>query len=265
MLAHQTLGFQVHRHHAGECRLGFKDVAGLAARCAAGVQHPLARCQVEQIGGQLRRFVLHADPAFGETRQAAHVGSGVENDAVLTVNTRRGGNAGVSQQPEVSIATVMTTVDPQDHRRMRVVRRANGFPLLRPERLEGFLQPARVGSAHHWIVFQLGQQRFAFTLGAAQHGVEQGLGPGLFQLVGATHGFTDGGMGRNPGVEQLIETNQQQRFDIGVGCLERLLQQLGRQRRQTRLPASGAERQVLGEAAITVFNLVHLRRQGTVE
>jgi hypothetical protein len=36
----------------------------------------LARRQVEQVGGQLRGFVLHADPAFGEARQAAHVGGG---------------------------------------------------------------------------------------------------------------------------------------------------------------------------------------------
>ncbi|MCY1188287.1 hypothetical protein D9M73_293730 [compost metagenome] len=110
-------------------------------------------------------------------------------------------------------------------------------------------------------MFQLAQQGLAFPLRAAQYGIEQGLGPGLFQLVGATHGFADRGVGRDAGVEQLIETDQQQRFDIGVGSLERFLQQLGRQRRQARLPASGAKRQILGEAAITVFNLVQLRRQ----
>ncbi len=148
---------------------------------------------------------------------------------------------------------------------MRIVRRANGFPLLRPERLQGFLQPAWVSGAHHRITFQLGENRFAFALSITQHSVEQCLGPGFFQLVGATDGFTNGGMGRDTGIEQLIETDQQQRFDIGVGGLERLLQQLGRQCRQAWLPACGAEGQVLGKAAITVLDLVHLRWQRTVE
>ncbi|MNP75406.1 hypothetical protein D3C76_1724630 [compost metagenome] len=72
-------------------------------------------------------------------------------------------------------------------------------------------------------------------------------------------------MWRDAGVEQLVETDQQQCLDIGVGGLERFLQQLGRQCRQAWLPARGTERQVLGEAAITVLDLVQLRRQGTVE
>ena len=159
----------------------------------------------------------------------------------------------------------MTTVDPQNHRRVRVVRRANGFPLLRPEGFQGFLQPARVSGAHHRVMFQFGQQRFAFTLGAAQHGVEQRFGPWLFQFVGAAHGFADGGVGRDAGVKQLVEADQQQRLDIGVRSLEWLLQQLGRQCRQTRLPTCGAKRQVLSETAVAVFNLVHLRRQRAVE
>jgi hypothetical protein len=160
---------------------------------------------------------------------------------------------------------VVATVDPQNHRRMRIVRRADGFPLLRPERLQGFLQPAWVSGAHHRITLQLSENRFAFALGITQHCVEQGLGPRLFQLVGATHGFADGGVCRDAGVEQLIEADQQQRFDIGVGGFKWFLQQLGRQRRQTRLPARGTEGQVLSETAVTVLDLVQLRGQRTVE
>ncbi|MNG03551.1 hypothetical protein D3C84_866370 [compost metagenome] len=115
----------------------------------------------------MRGFVLHADPAFGEARQAAHVGCGVEDDAILTIDARRGSDAGFAQQPQVGVACVMATVDPQNHRRMGIVCRTDGFPLLRPESLQGFLQPARVSGAHHRIVFQFGKQRFAFPLGAA--------------------------------------------------------------------------------------------------
>ncbi|MNI20292.1 hypothetical protein D3C73_737660 [compost metagenome] len=254
--SHQALGFQVYRHHSGQFWFGFENMAGLAAGCAAGVQYPLARCQIEQISGQLRRFVLHADPALGETRQAAHVGGGFEHDTVTAVDTGCGGDTGVGQQTEVGIPAVMATVDPQDHWRMRVVGGADGFPLLWPERLQGFLQPAWVGGAHHRIAFQFGENRFAFALSVTQNRIEQGLGPRLFQLVGATDRLANRGMGRDAGVEQLIEADQQQRLNIGIGSLEWLLQQLGRQRRQTWLPACGAERQVLGEAAITVLDLV---------
>jgi hypothetical protein len=55
---------------------GFEDVAGLAAGCAAGVEHALARRQVSSRSAASCGFVLHADPAFGEARQAAHVGGG---------------------------------------------------------------------------------------------------------------------------------------------------------------------------------------------
>ncbi|MNC72261.1 hypothetical protein D3C75_1232910 [compost metagenome] len=87
-----------------------------------------------------------------------------------------------------------------------------------------------MGGANHRVVFKLGQQRFALTLGAAQYSVEQGLGPWFFQLVGAPHGFADGRVGRDSGVKQLIQPHQQQRLDIGIGGLERFLQQLTRQR-----------------------------------
>jgi hypothetical protein len=187
--------------------------------------------QVLPVGGQLSGFVLHADPAFGEPGQVTYIARFCKNDAVLAVDAGRGRYTGFAKQREISVAGVMTAIDPQDHRRVRVVGRADGFPLLGPERLQGFLQPARVGGAHHRVMFQLGQQRFAFALGAAQHGVEQGLGPRLFQLVGATDGFADCRVGRHAGVEQLIQAHQQQRLDIGVRRLERLLQQLGRQRR----------------------------------
>ncbi|MNT82141.1 hypothetical protein D3C72_2218270 [compost metagenome] len=72
-------------------------------------------------------------------------------------------------------------------------------------------------------------------------------------------------MRRDAGVEQLIQADQQQGFDIGVGLLERLLQQTLGQGREPWLPACGAERQVLGQATVTHFDLVQLRRQRAVQ
>src|SRR3546814_7649315 len=90
--------------------------------------------------------------------------------------------------------------------------------------------------------------------------VEQALGPGLLQLVDAADGFADGGMGRDAGMEQLIQTDQQKGFDIAIGSLEWLLQQLVGQTCQARMPARGAEGQVLGQAAVA---RVHLDRKST--
>src|SRR5690606_41325362 len=101
---------------------------------------------------------------------------------------------------------------------------ADGFPVLRPMRLERLLRPTRVRHANHRIVFQLDQQCLALALGAAQYGIEQALGPGLLQLVDAADGFADGRMRWYAGVEQLVEADQQQCLDIAVGGLEGFLQ-----------------------------------------
>lgn len=119
---------------------------------------------------------------------------------------------------------MVAAVDPQDHRRVGIVGRADRFPLLWPERLERFLQPARVGGAYHGVALHAGEQGLAFALGATQHGVEQPFCPRLFQLVGAPDRLADGCVGRNAGIEQLIQADQQQCLHIGVGSLERLLQ-----------------------------------------
>ncbi|MNO84600.1 hypothetical protein D3C76_759460 [compost metagenome] len=225
----------------------------------------MAGGQFEQVGRQLRGLVLHAHPAFGEARQAAHITGLIQHDTVAAELAGAGADAGLCQQGQVGIAAVVAAVDPQDHRRVGVVGGADGFPLLWPEGFQRFLQPPRVGSAYHRVALHAGEQRFAFTLGAAQHGIEQGLGPRFFQLVGAANGLADGCVCRNARVEQLVQADQQQCLHIGIGGLERLLQQLRGQQVEARLPAGGAERQVLGQATVAFIDLVQLRRQRAVQ
>ena len=110
-------------------------------------------------------------------------------------------------------------------------------------------------------MFQLGQKCFAFPLGATQYGIQQRLGPRLFQLVGAPDCFTDGGVGRDARVEQLIEADQQQCLDIGIDAFEGLLQEFCRQCGQSWLPASSTEGQVLSQTAITGLDFVQLGGQ----
>jgi len=117
----------------------------------------------------------------------------------------------------------------------------------------------------HRVAIQLGEKGFVLALGAAQHGVEQALGPGLFQRAGAADRFADGRVLGDAAVQQLVETDQQQRLDILVGGLEGLFQQLVRQQLQARLPACGAEGQVLRQGSVMVLDLVQLRRQAAAQ
>src|SRR5690606_6720536 len=61
------------------------------------------------------------------------------------------------------------------------------------------------------------------------------------------------------------EADQQQRLDIDVGGLQRLLQQLAEQQLQAWLPACGAEGEVLGQRAVARLDFVQQRRQAAAE
>ena len=58
-----------------------QQVAGLAARRRAGIEHPLAGLRIEQEGGELRAGVLHRDESFGETRQLGYGHRAIQSDA----------------------------------------------------------------------------------------------------------------------------------------------------------------------------------------
>ena len=153
--AHQSLGFQIQRNQPGQLRLAFEQVTGLATRCATGVQHALARRQVEQRGGQLCGFILHADPPFGKARQLMYVARRNQANAVLTELARMGVDSSGLQLSQIGVAADLAAIDPQHHRRMGIIGRADGFPMFGPMRLERLLQPARMGNANHRVVFQL--------------------------------------------------------------------------------------------------------------
>ena len=66
-------------------------------------------------------------------------------------------------------------------------------------------------------------------------------------------------------MEQLIQTDQQKGFDIAIGSLEWLLQQLVGQTYQARMPARGAEGQVLGQAAVARVHLAEYLGQAAAQ
>lgn len=88
------------------------------------------------------------------------------------------------------------------------------------------MQPARVGGVQHWVAVQAGANGLTVALSIAQHGIQQALEGGLLQLVDAGDGLADRRVGWDARVKKLVEADQQQGFDIMVGGLEGLLQQL---------------------------------------
>ena len=91
---HQAFGFQIDTQYMGQLGLGFQQMAGLAAGCAAGIQYALAGGQLQQVGGQLRGLVLDTDMPGSEARQAGDIAGLGQHDAVVAVGARAGGNVG---------------------------------------------------------------------------------------------------------------------------------------------------------------------------
>ena len=257
--------FQIQRYHFLQRGLQFENMAGLAAGRAAGVQYPLAGLQLQQRRRQLGRFVLHADRTGGEPRQLLHITGLGQGHAIGAEGTGDSGDTGVLQLLQVSIAAGLPAIDPQAHRRVQVVGCTQRFPVLRPDLLQGLLQPARMGDADHRVMFQLRQQGGALALGAAQHGIEHALGPGLLQGDGQLHGLGNGRMGRHPGIQQLVHANQQQGMQVAVGRFQRLLQQMGGQAIEALEPARGAQRQFPGQGLVPRHYLLELGGQAAAQ
>ena len=64
----QARGAVVERHQL-DAAAALEQLTTLATGCGAGIEHALWGMAVEQIGGQLRGLVLHADQPVGESRQ----------------------------------------------------------------------------------------------------------------------------------------------------------------------------------------------------
>ena len=127
------------------------------------------------------------------------------------------------------------------------------------------MQPTRVGGVQHRVAVQAGANGLAVALGIAQHGIQQALEGGLFQLVDAGDGLANRRVGRDARVKELVQADQQQGFDVMVGGFEGFLQQLLGNQGQAWLPAGGAEGQVLSQAAIARVDPVQQRRQAAAQ
>ncbi len=107
---------------------------------------------------------------------------------------------------------------------MQVVGAGDGAELLGPGALQALVQPAGVSALLRRGLVDHGQQRLAVTLHAAQYRVEQALGPGFVEADGGVDGFADGGVRRHAQVQQLVQTDQQQRVQILVARLHGLVE-----------------------------------------
>jgi hypothetical protein len=94
-----------------------RDMAGLAARCRTGIQHPLARLRVEQARRPLRAGILHRRVTLIEARQAVHRHRFLEGDSVRAGLMR--GQPCLVQAPQIARDIPMAAIDAQGERRMQ--------------------------------------------------------------------------------------------------------------------------------------------------
>ena len=135
----QPRRFQIQCHQFLQRRLLFEDMTGLAAGGAAGVQHPLPGLEVEQRRRQLGGFILHADRTIEKTGQLLYIPWLSKGYTLCAVRAGRSMEAGGVQPSQIGIPITLPAIDPQAHRWVQVVGRADGFPVLRPVCLQALL------------------------------------------------------------------------------------------------------------------------------
>ncbi len=105
------------------------------------------------------------------------------------------------------------------------------------------------------------QNDFGAALEVAQHAVDEAAqGRSLEQLDGID-GLGHGGVGRNPGVNELVEADQDQVVEDTALVLERFVHHLADRRIEAGQPAQGAVAEFLQEGAIARRNLLLSSRQ----
>ena len=202
-------------------------MSGFAARGAASIQYVSTGAwrerRAQQRGAELCRLVLHADVALLEARQRRDIARVSQHDAIGGMEAEVAIQALLGEPREVRFTIIVALVDAQRHRPRFVVGLGNGTPLFGPGAAQLAEQPLGVFQSYALITVHFGLQRIGLALQSAQATVEHASCPLFVQQACGPGGFPHGGVSRGTHVEQLIDTDQQQRLDIRITLFEGLL------------------------------------------
>ena len=137
----------VERDQLGKAGLELGDVAGLAARCRAGVEHAHAGRRRQQARRELGGGVLHGNLSVRKAGQRVHGGRLGEPQRLRRKCARLGREPRSDEPREVGVARAAPCVDAQPHRRLDIARRRDRLPVARPVARESVQHPFRVGMA----------------------------------------------------------------------------------------------------------------------
>ncbi len=247
--------------HAGQLGLALQQVSCLATGGGAGIQYPLARLRVEQGGRLLGGTILYRAVADLEAGQLGHVAGTLQQDAILALFTGHRIDACVSHAGQHLLAALALAVVADPHGRALVVGIHDELPLIRIGLTQTLGEPLGVAEAHARYAVDTQQNDFGAALEVAQHAVDEAAQRGTFEQLDGVDGLGHRGVSRNAGVDELIETDQDEVVEDAALVLERLVHHLADRRIEAGQPAQGAVAEFLQEGAIAGRNLLLGSRQ----
>ena len=128
-------------------------------------------------------------------------------------------------------------IDAQPERRPLIVRGQHRVRVQRPVGAQCIDEPRRMSGPYRRVAIERCTQLRAFTLAAAQHRIHEPCGARLFYKACRSDGFVYRRVGRNVRVQQLAQSDNAQRVQIGFQLLS-FSQQLIQQRIEPDVPAN---------------------------
>ncbi len=247
--------------HASQFGLTLQQVGGLAAGGGAGIQHPLTRLRIEQGGGLLCCAILYRAVADLEAGQLGHVAGTFQQDAILTLFTGHGIDAGFGHAGQHLLAALALTVVADPHGGALVIRLHDELPLVGISLTQALGEPLGVTEAHARHAVDTQQNHFGAALEVAQHTVDKATQGGALEQLDRVDGLGHRGVSRNAGVDELVEADQNEVVEDAALVLERLVHHLADRCIEAGQPAQGTVAEFLQEGAIAGRNLLLGSRQ----
>ncbi len=189
--ARRACRVDVQRDELREAGLEFHDVAGLAARRRAGVEHAHAGRRRQEARRELGGGVLHGNLAVRKAGQRVNGHRLREPERLGRELRRLGCEARFVEPRKIILARTAERVHAQPHRRLGIACGRNRLPLGGPVAREGVEHPFRMGVASGAAPVRRGEDSLALAQAAAQDRVDEARGARAPERARRFDGFRD--------------------------------------------------------------------------